>query len=208
MPRHTPRTDDQPTNILYIFTDDQSKRSVSCYPEAHPWINTPNIDWLAEEGMRFTHCYTGAWCAPSRATALTGKLQHSIESMRLTGGYPGLNYDAAQCPFWPAVFREAGWYTGIVGKWHTGADHGHGRDWDYSAIWDHTQPRIYGGYYTNQSVSFNGGPPQAVGGYSTDNYTRWAVEFIRGRAKEPGRPGICGYAMMGCTDRGRWPTGT
>ena len=43
--------DDQsnhPRNILYIFTDDQSFRSVSCYPEAHSWISTPNIDRLAQ----------------------------------------------------------------------------------------------------------------------------------------------------------------
>ena len=188
MPESKQGTDDRPTNILYIFTDDQSLRSVSCYPEAHPWIRTPNIDRLAEEGVRFTHCYTGAWCAPSRATALTGKLQHGIESMRLTGGYPTLNYDAAQCPFWPAVFREAGWHTAIVGKWHSGSDHGHGRDWDYSAIWDHTQPATYGPYYTNQRVSINGAEPEFVGGYSTDNYTRWAVDYIRERTEEPHRP--------------------
>ena len=59
-----------PRNILYIFTDDQSLRSVSCYPEAHSWVNTPNIDRLAREGVRFANCYTGAWCAPSRATYL------------------------------------------------------------------------------------------------------------------------------------------
>ncbi len=181
------RNGEQP-NILYIFTDDQSRRSVSCYPQAHPWVHTPNIDRFAEEGVRFTQCYTAAWCAPSRATALSGKLQHGIESLRLTGGYPTFDYDPEQCPWWPSVFRENGWNTGIVGKWHTGSDHGHGRDWDYSAIWDHTQPAIYGGYYSNQSISFNGGEPEFVGGYSTDNYTRWAVDYIKERAKEPDRP--------------------
>lgn len=44
-------------NILYIFTDDQSTRSVSCYQEARPWVKTPHIDKLADSGMRFTTCW-------------------------------------------------------------------------------------------------------------------------------------------------------
>jgi len=175
-------------NILYIFTDDQSIRSVGCYPEAHKWVRTPNIDRLAKDGVRFKYCYTGAWCMPARATALTGKLPHGIESMRMKGKYPGSTYDPKQCPFWPATFRKNGYHTGMIGKWHTGADTGHGRDWDYSAVWDHTQPKIYGGYYKGQKISFNGARPKAVGGYSTDNYTKYAVDFIKRRAAEPHKP--------------------
>lgn len=174
-------------NILYIFTDDQSRRSVSCYDDAHPWVHTPNIDRIAREGVRFTECCTGAWCAPSRATALTGRLQHSFE-MHLPYGYPEFVRDSSVCPYWPEVFREAGWHTGIAGKWHTGPDHGYGKYWDYSAIWDHSQPREYGPYYTDQRMSFNGRPTVYVGGYSTDNYTRMAVEYIRNRAVNPDQP--------------------
>ncbi len=175
-------------NILYVFTDDQSVRTVGCYPEAHAWVRTPNIDALAREGVRFETCYTGTWCMPSRATALTGKLPHGIETLRMAGQYPGSTYDPKRCPFWPAALRKAGYYTGFIGKWHTGSDHGHGRDWDYSAVWDHTRPKLYGGYYRNQKISFNGGPAKAVGGYSTDNYTRYAVAFIEARAKDRSRP--------------------
>lgn len=178
----------RPQNILYIFTDDQSYRSVSCYPGSHPWVNTPNIDRLAREGVRFTTCYTAAWCAPSRATYLTGLYQHGIRSMHLPSGYPYYVRDPDQCPYWLENLRDHGWYTGVVGKWHTGPDHGYGRYWDYSAIWDHSQPEEYGPYYTNQKISFNGGPPEAVGGYSTDNYTDYALEFLRGRAQEPDKP--------------------
>jgi len=174
-------------NILYIFTDDQSIRTVGCYPEAHPWVKTPNIDSLAREGVRFTHCYTGAWCMPSRATALTGRLQHGVASLRMVGPYPGCTYDPQACPFWPSVFRKHGYHTGIIGKWHTGPDHGHGRDWDYSAIWDHTQAE-YGHYYSHQKISFNGAAPKDVGGYSTDNYTRYAVDFISERARTKAQP--------------------
>ena len=184
----SPQTRAHRPNILYIFTDDQSIRSVGCYPEAHPWVKTPNIDRLAAEGTRFAHCHTGAWCMPSRATALTGKLQHGVMTMRMAGPYPGSTYDPAKCPFWPSVFRKNGYYTGMIGKWHTGSDTGHGRDWDYSAIWDHTQPKTYGGYYTNQKISFNGGPPRPVGGYSTDNYTSYALQFISERARDKPKP--------------------
>ena len=73
-------------------------RSVSCYPEAHSWISTPNIDRLAHEGMRFSNCYTSAWCAPSRATYLTGKLPHGVMSMHLPTTYPNYVRDPDQCP--------------------------------------------------------------------------------------------------------------
>lgn len=160
-----------------------SHRAVSCYPEAYDWVRTPNLDRLAKEGVRFTTCYTGAWCQPSRATALTGRLQHGIQS--LSKNRPATRIADS---YWPTAFRKAGYHTGMIGKWHTGNDKGHGRAWDYSAIWDHTNPRNYGGYYVDQSIDFNGGTPKKVGGYSTDNYTDWAVEYVRKRADEPDQP--------------------
>jgi arylsulfatase A-like enzyme len=67
---------------------------------------------------------------PSRASLLTGRLPHGIESMRMSEPYPASTYDPAQCPFWPRVFREQGYVTAQIGKWHTGVDAGTGRDWD------------------------------------------------------------------------------
>ena len=64
-------------NILFIYTDDHSHRTVSCYPEAYPWVKTPNIDALAANGVRFASAYVGTWCMPSRAALLTGKLSLS-----------------------------------------------------------------------------------------------------------------------------------
>jgi len=95
----------QPPNILYIFTDDQSTRTVSAYPESHPWVHTPNIDKLAESGIRFTSCYTGAWCQPSRASVLTGLLQHRMKTLQITD-YPNCTYDPEVLPFFPRVLRE------------------------------------------------------------------------------------------------------
>ena len=72
-------------NILLIYTDDHSYRTVSCYPEAYPWARTPNIDRLAHEGIRFESAYIGTWCMPSRATLLTGHHQFGVQSMRMVG---------------------------------------------------------------------------------------------------------------------------
>ena len=74
-------------NILFIYTDDQSHRTVGCYGEAYDWVRTPNIDRLAGHGVRFTHAYIGTWCMPSRATLLTGHHPYGVESMRMQGKY-------------------------------------------------------------------------------------------------------------------------
>src|SRR3954468_1383908 len=75
-------------NILLIFTDDQSYKTVGCYPEALPGVTTPNMDALAAAGVRFHGAYLGAWCMPSRATMLTGRFPHGVESMRPAEPYP------------------------------------------------------------------------------------------------------------------------
>lgn len=167
-------------NILYIFTDDQSARSVSCYEEARPWAETPHIDRLAESGMRFTTSYTGTWCQPSRASALSGLLQHGVKTLTYTARRYAVSYDPEQLRFFPSVFRTHGYETACIGKWHLGEDVGHGRDWDYSVIWDRGGGRRnVMAYYNNTLVRTNGGPREPLGGYSTDRYTELAVDYIK-----------------------------
>jgi arylsulfatase A-like enzyme len=126
---------------------------------------------------------------PSRATLLTGHHPYGVRSMRMVGAYPGSTYDPQQCPFWPKVFRKHGYVTAQIGKWHTGTDTGYGRDWDYQAVWNRPKfPKNSPNYYDNQLISVNGGEDKLVKGYSTDNYTRWASEFIRGKNRDPARP--------------------
>jgi arylsulfatase A-like enzyme len=176
-------------NILFIYTDDQSHRTVSCYPEAYDWVRTPNIDGLAARGVRFTHAYIGTWCMPSRATLLTGLHPYGIESMRMEGKYPGSVYDPNQCRFWPRVFRQQGYVTAQIGKWHTGTDTGFGRDWDYQVVWNRpAHPDNAPHYYDDQLLTFNGSETRLVKGYTTDNYTNWAVDFIGGKHRDPDKP--------------------
>ena len=180
--------DDRP-NILFIYTDDQSYRTVSCYPGSYDFVQTPNIDTLARRGIRFDAAYIGTWCMPSRASLLTGHLQHGVNSMRMEGEYPGSEYDPEQCPFWPSVFRANGYQTAQIGKWHTGRDNGFGRDWDYQLVWN--RPRYTknaGAYYENQLIEKNGKAAELTPGYSTDNYTEWAVDYIRGNNREQSKP--------------------
>ncbi len=175
-------------NVLFIFTDDQSFKTVGCFPGSYPWVKTPNIDALARSGVRFDAAYLGAWCMPSRATLLTGHLPHGIESMRMEGTYPGSTYDPQQARFWPKIFRERGYHTAQIGKWHTGTDAGFGRDWDHQIVWNRPKhPENAGAYYDNQLLAVNG-EEKTVKGYSTDNYTRWACDYIKGEQRDPQKP--------------------
>jgi arylsulfatase A-like enzyme len=176
-------------NILFIYTDDHSHRTIGCYGESYPFVRTPNIDQLASAGVRFKYAYIGTWCMPSRASLLTGHYPHAIESMRMVGTYPGSEYDPQQCPFWPSVFRQHGYQTAHIGKWHTGTDTGMGRDWDFQIVWNrprHTSNA--GNYYKDQLIEFQGGAAKLVEGYTTDNYTAWAIDYLKGQGRDKEKP--------------------
>jgi len=175
-------------NILFILADDQSYKTVGCYPESWPWVKTPNIDALAKDGVRFHAAYLGSWCMPSRATILTGRLPHGIESMSMQGVYPGSTYDPKQCPFIPAQMRKQGYHTAQIGKWHTGTDSGWNRDWDHQIVWNRPlHPENAGAYYTTEIMSVDG-VEQKIEGYPADNYTRWACEYVRGKNRDASKP--------------------
>ncbi len=175
-------------NILFIYTDDHSPKTLRCYPESWPWVKTPQIDELARNGVRFRAAYLGSWCMPSRATMLTGRHPHGIESMSMAGVYPGSTYDPQKCPFLPAQMRRQGYHTAQIGKWHTGTDAGWGRDWDRQIVWNRPlHPENAGAYYQTQILAFDG-REQETAGYPADNYTEWACQYIRGEKREKSKP--------------------
>lgn len=184
-------------NILLLYADDQSYKTVGCYPGSYPWVKTPNLDALARSGVRFHGAYLGSWCMPSRASILTGRQPHAIQSMRMEGKYPGSTYDPKQCPFWPAQFRAKGYQTAHIGKWHTGIDAGFGRDWDYQVVWNRPKhPDNAGAYYTKQLLAFNG-EERWQEGYPTDNYTRWAADYIKRSKDKPWFLWLCYPSVHG-----------
>ena len=67
----------RPPNIIVIFSDDHAWQAISAYGDDRRLVETPNIDRLAREGMRFDRCLvTNSICGPSRAAVLTGKYAH------------------------------------------------------------------------------------------------------------------------------------
>jgi arylsulfatase A-like enzyme len=175
-------------NVLFIYADDQNYRTVGCYPESWPWVKTPNIDALAKNGVRFHAAYLGSWCMPSRATLLTGRQPHAIESMSMEGQYPGSKYDPAKTPFIPAEMRKSGYHTAQIGKWHTGTDSGWGRDWDHQIVWNRPKhPENAGAYYETQILSIDG-VEKTVEGYPADNYTKWSIDYIKGKNRDQSKP--------------------
>jgi len=101
-------------NILFIFSDDHAEHAISAYGSK---VNqTPQIDRLAREGMRFSHSFVvNSICTPSRATLLTGQYSH-------LNGVPVFNRFDGTRDHVVKRLQAGGYHTGIVGKWHLGSD--------------------------------------------------------------------------------------
>lgn len=109
--------DDRP-NIILIMADDMGFSDLGCYGSE---IHTPNLDYLAANGMRFTQFYNNGRCCPTRASLLTGLYPHQagIGEMTSPGGQPG--YQGFLTPntvTLAEVVKQAGYNTGMTGKWH------------------------------------------------------------------------------------------
>ena len=111
--------DERPPNVILIFADDMGYTDLSSFGQ-QGW-QTPHLDRLGAEGARFTDFYVPTpACSPSRAALLTGRYPlkagvREVISPRTLRGLPETERTAAE------IFRDAGYQTGMVGKWHLGA---------------------------------------------------------------------------------------
>ncbi len=115
-------------NIIIIYADDLGYGDVSCYGASA--ISTPNIDLVAKQGLRFTnaHC-TSATSTPSRYSMLTGEYAWRRKGTGIaTGDAPALIKPGRTTI--ASVLKNAGYVTGVVGKWHLGLGPAGGADWN------------------------------------------------------------------------------
>lgn len=180
------KTDQRP-NILLLVADDLGYADLGCYGGD---IETPNIDNLAANGIRFSRFHTSPLCAPTRAMLLTGNDNHiagmGIQDLQTSEfGYEGRLTNRVVTI--PALLRNAGYHTYMAGKWHLGASpesNPHQKGFEHSFV------LVEGGgaHYDDQGLfednpispyTEDGKPAKwNEGDYSTDFYTDKLIEYI------------------------------
>lgn len=211
VPFEPPRTADGAPNVVYIVLDDVGYSAMSCFGGV---IDTPNIDRIAADGVRFTQWHTTALCSPTRSCLLTGR-NHTRNSMACITeaaiGFPNANGTIPpENGMLSEILEEQGWNTYIVGKWHLCPTDEMNlaatrRNWPTGRGFQ----RFYGflGAETNQwypELTYDNHPvdqPKTPeeGYHFTDDITDKAIEFIRdAKVIAPDKPFFLYYAPGAC----------
>ncbi len=159
-------------NIVFILTDDQRYDAMSC--AGHPWLKTPNMDRLAEEGVLFNNAFvTTSLCSPSRASFLTGCFAHTHEVFMNNGRDPN-----PSVPTFPQLLRKVGYRTAFIGKWHMA------RTNSPRPGFDHWVSFSGQGRYDKNNLNVDGKTVQSEV-YITDELTNYAVRFLKRKHDSP-----------------------
>ncbi len=155
----------QRINVIYIMTDDHSYQTISAYDGRYN--ETPSLDRLAREGVRYDKCFvTNSLSGPSRAALLTGKFGHINGFINNSSVF-----DGSQQTF-PKLLQKAGYQTAIIGKWHLVSEP---TGFDY---WDILTGQ--GSYYNPHFINKDRGTYQ-IEGYVTDIITDKSIDFLNRR---------------------------
>ncbi len=161
-PWGAPAAADERPNILFFFTDDQPHDALGS--AGHPILETPHLDRLAEQGVRFSHAFVStSICWVSRATVLTGMWSRSH-------GRPqqiDVVTDEAASTMYPKLLHEAGYRNGFFGKWHAKMPRG----FDQSRYFDQYENIFRNPYFKEQ--------PDGTLRHETDLIGDRAVAFLR-----------------------------
>ena len=165
----TQAADQKRPNILFFFADDMTTQAISAYGEKRHLLETPGMDRVAREGIRFERCLvTNSICGPMRAVIQTGKYSH------LNGFYNNSNsrFNGDQQTF-PKLLQKAGYSTAVIGKWHLMTDP---QGFDY---WNILPGQ--GAYYNPPMI--DNGKPVTHEGYVTDIIGDLTLDWLKNRDK-------------------------
>jgi arylsulfatase A-like enzyme len=175
-------------NVIVFFMDDLGYGDLRSYGATD--VRTPNLDRLGREGVRLTDCYAAApLCTPTRAAFMTGAYQHRVglEAV-LTPRNDQLGLSAS-VPTLPRLLKEAGYATGLVGKWHLGwkpefHPNRHGFDEFFGFLSGSVD------YYSHRNSAgvhdlYENDQPVQLTTYLTDEITARAIAFIERHASRP-----------------------
>ena len=162
-------TDDHRFDALGVVQREQGEQA------RFPWLATPNMDRLAEQGVRFRNAFVvNALCAPSRATFLTGLYGHRNG---VNDNFTPLDPSAVT---YASLLRSAGYRTGFVGKWHMGGQAERpGFEWSASYVGFRGQGTYFDGVWDVE------GAEQQPAGWVDDVATDYAIDFLRRHRDEP-----------------------
>ena len=183
----------QRPNIIYIMTDDMGYGDLSCYGRKE--YSTPNLDKLASQGIKFVNAYAAApLCTPTRTAFMTGRYpaRTPVGLMEpLTGSKRDSAYGlSTKFPSLPTIMKQAGYETGLVGKWHLGFTPEHsprknGFDYFFGIHSGAADYISHIGGDRRRLDLYENETPVDTEGYMTDLIADKAIAFLKVKRKKP-----------------------
>ncbi len=167
----------EPTNVVFILSDDHRFDFMGFHEDAPAYIDTPNLDRMAAEGAHIQNAFvTTSLCSPSRASILTGQYTHNHRVVDNTSPIPG------GTRFFNEDVQKDGIETAFIGKWHMGEV-----DDNPMPGWDRWVSFRGQGVYSNPTLNVDGQRNQYKG-YTSDILTDFAIDWLKERNGEGEQP--------------------